>query len=381
VAAVLVTTGSVLTVAYTARWWWGLFADHVPFERDPTAGTANLHLHRPGTWFVAPAAVFSVAGLVLGLSSSWFGDQLARLAASLDPKAAEKHLPLWAGFNTAVLLSAIALGGGALLFRHGSRLERLVPRRLPSADLAYQRTYDGLLAYARRLTAVVQNGSLPVYGAVVFITLVALLATALVSGVSPGDREMVWADSPAQVGLAVLIGMLAIGTTLARRRFAAALLLGGAGTFLALIFLFWGAPDLALTQVLVETLALVVLLLVLRHLPDRFGRERHAGRQWIRVGIAVGTAVTITAFAWIAATSRTATGPAAEFAERSLPEGGGKNVVNVILVDFRATDTLGEIAVLALAAAGVANLVRAARRAQRLGTDPTEPALADKGTS
>jgi multicomponent Na+:H+ antiporter subunit A len=373
IATAFVTIGSILTVAYTARWWFGLFADRAPIDRERQPTTADHHFHAPNAWFVAPAALLSVACLVGGLASDWFGDRLAAIAGSLNPASAEKHLPLWAGFNTAVVLSAVALGGGALVFLAGRWIEARTPRRLPSADVIYQRAYDGLLSGASRLTAVVQNGSLPAYSGVVFLTLSALLIAAMALGAAPGDGSVVIADSPVQLALAVLIALLAIGVTMARRRFTAALLLGAAGTFLALIFLLWGAPDLALTQVLVETLALVVLLLVLRHLPDRFRPEAGWAPQWARVSIAATVGVLVTAFAWIASTSRIAPSAASEYADRALSEAGGKNVVNVILVDFRATDTLGEIAVLALAAAGVANLVRAARRAQRLGGDPTTP--------
>lgn len=382
-AALFVTAGSILTAAYTARWWFGLFADRAPLERveHPWPTGPDHHYHAPSPAFVAPAAVFAVACLVLGIGVGWFGDRLAELGASLNPAVAEKYLPLWAGVNTAVLLSAIALGGGIGLFLLGRRIDAWIPRRLPSADVIYQRAYDGLMSGAKRLTAVVQNGSLPAYAGIVFLTLAALLIAAFALGASPGSGDWVLADSPVQLGLAVLIALLALGVTMARRRFTAALLLGGAGTFLALIFLLFGAPDLALTQVLVETLALVVLLLVLRHLPDRFHRESAWAPPWARVAIAAGTGLLVTAFAWVAGTSRTHPSPADEFAQRALPEAGGKNVVNVILVDFRATDTLGEIAVLALAAVGVANLVRAARRAQRTGADPGEAVVLDEGAS
>ena len=148
-----------------------------------------------------------------------------------------------------------------------------------------------------------------------------------------------------------------------RRRFVAVLMLGTIGYGMAVIFLLQGAPDLALTQVLVETISLVVFLLVLRHLPEGYsvaarvgpsgaaGRHRgrrRGGRGRLRPGRR--------------GRARTDRPVADEIIERSYPDAGGDNVVNVILVDFRGIDTLGEITVLAIAAAGVANLVRAARR-------------------
>lgn len=359
-ATVLVTLGSVLTVAYTIRWWWGIFGDWSPVQRQ-----REPHHHAAGLGLVAPAGVFAALGLVLGVGSSWFGDRLAQLAASLNPKAAEKYLTLWAGFNTALVLSGVAVIGGVLVARTGRRLENWQPRHLPSGDRAYQATYDGLILAAKRVTRVVQSGSLPAYVGVVFLTLALVLAAALVNGGGGDDVDIVWADSALQVVLAVLVAVLAIGVTVVTRRFTAALLLGGAGTFQALIFLFWGAPDLALTQALVETLSLVVLLLVLRHLPERFSREGSWAPRGLRLSIAVGVGVLVTVFAWMAGTTRVGTPPNDQLGELAVPEAGGRNIVNVILVDFRAADTMGEIAVLGIAAVGVANLVRVARRPRR----------------
>ena len=359
-AVTMVTLGSVLTVAYTVRWWWGIFGDWAPVTRQ-----GEPHHHAPEAGLVAPAAVFAALGVVLGVGSSWFGDHLARLATSLEPKAAEKYLTLWAGVNTALVLSIVAVAGGVVVARFGPRLEHWQTPRTPTGDGVYQSLYDGLLHNAKRVTRLVQNGSLPAYVGVVFLTLALVLVVALANGGGGDDVDVVWADSALQVGLAVLVAVLAVGVTLVTRRFTAALLLGGAGTFQALIFLFWGAPDLALTQVLVETLALVVLLLVLRHLPERFSPEASWAPRGVRLGIAVGVGALVTVFAWMAGTTRVGQPPNEALGDLAVPEAGGRNIVNVILVDFRAADTLGEIAVLGIAAVGVANLVRAARRHRR----------------
>jgi multicomponent Na+:H+ antiporter subunit A len=373
-ATVLVTIGSILTVAYTIRWWWGIFGDWAPVTRESTP-----HHHAPELGLVAPAAVFAGLGLAFGVASAWFGDRLAELAASLDPKATEKYLTLWAGFNTALVLSGVAVAGGIVVARFGPRLDAWQPPPLPSGDRIYDATYNGLMRLAKQVTRIVQNGSLPAYVGVVFLTLSALLVTALLRGGGGGDVEVVWADSWLQVVLALLVAVLAIGVALAPRRFTAALLLGGAGTFQALIFLFWGAPDLALTQVLVETLALVVLLLVLRHLPERFSAEASWAPRGARVAIAATVGVLVTAFAWAAGTTRVGEPPNDVFNEFAVPEAGGRNIVNVILVDFRAADTLGEIAVLGIAAVGVANLVRAARRHRR-PVVPTDQLVSNEET-
>lgn len=373
-AAVIVTAGSILTVAYTARWWWGTFGDWAPAERVDTP-----HHHAPATGLWLTPAVFAVLGLLGGLAAPWFGDRLGELAASLDPKTVEKHLTLWAGVNTALVMSVIAVLGGAAITRASPWLEGRRTPRLPTGDGAYQALYDGLLRTAARVTRIVQNGSLPAYVGIVFLTVCAVMIAALAAGASPGDGDANWGGSVIQVALAVLVAILAIGVTISTRRFTAALLLGGAGTFQAFIFLLWGAPDLALTQGLVETLALVVLLLALRHLPERFDAEGSWAPRGARVAIAVAVGVLVTVFVGIVGTTRVGEPANDQFTELAVPEAGGRNIVNVILVDFRAADTLGEIAVLVIAAAGVANLVRAARR-QRTEPITTVGASSPGGT-
>ena len=123
-----------------------------------------------------------------------------------------------------------------------------------------------------------------------------------------------------------------------------------------------GAPDLALTQLLIDTLSVGIFVLVLRRLPDDFTQPAFRFGNGVRIIIAVAVGGLVTVLALTVTTVRTGTGAAAEFLARALPEGGGKNVVNVILTDFRALDTLGEVTVLAVAAIGVLSMVRMSRR-------------------
>jgi multicomponent Na+:H+ antiporter subunit A len=166
----------------------------------------------------------------------------------------------------------------------------------------------------------------------------------------------------------VLLGS-AIGAAAVRRRFSAALFLGTAGYAMAGLFVVQGAPDLALTQTAIETLSTVLFVLVLRRLPDRFERVRMPVIRGVRLLIATTVGVTVFAFAMFASAERgavdaatTSPSPSAQMVERAEPDGHGKNVVNVILVDFRGFDTLGEITVLAAAAIGAVALARAGRR-------------------
>jgi multicomponent Na+:H+ antiporter subunit A len=184
--------------------------------------------------------------------------------------------------------------------------------------------------------------------------------------------------------VAAAVVAAAAGAALAQRRFAAVLFLGGVGYGVAVLFLIQGAPDLALTQLLVETLTLVIFVLVLRHLPERFETNpwRLGGVSRMVVATAVG--VFVAAFSLVAAGARTEAPISQAYLDRALPDAGGRNVVNVILVDFRALDTLGEITVLGVAALGITSLLLARRESSpALATDqePGPEAAPPAGTA
>jgi multicomponent Na+:H+ antiporter subunit A len=154
----------------------------------------------------------------------------------------------------------------------------------------------------------------------------------------------------------------ALAASVVRRRFAAVVLLGAVGYGMGIVFVVQGAPDLALTQFAVETLSVVVFALVLRNLPDRFEPRTPAIATWIRVVVASIVAAGVFTLALVSSGAQLPRTVSPGIVERSLPEGNGRNVVNVVLVDVRGLDTLGEISVLAVAGVGVVALARARRR-------------------
>jgi multicomponent Na+:H+ antiporter subunit A len=160
---------------------------------------------------------------------------------------------------------------------------------------------------------------------------------------------------------AVLVALLMIGAfavTVARQPLSAVLTLGLVGLLVSFLFVDLRAPDLALTQLLIETASLILFLLVLRYLPP-FGRE--AMSWWIRcrdVGVSIMVGGLIVVLLLIANSDTLYPSIASYFLEHSLLLGGGRNVVNVIVVDFRGYDTMGEITVLAIAAIGVYALIK-----------------------
>lgn len=351
--------GNVLTAAYTARFLWGAFASKPAAH---THGCVGADVDRPEAGFVAPAGLLASGSLVAGLVPAAVSPLVVGGALALDAAVDPEPLYLWHGFNLALALSVLGIAAGLALFAGRARVARrqeLVALG-QGANAAYRRAIVGLNRVADLSTGTVQNGSLPVYLGVILLTLVLLPGSALVRLRDAGPWPA-FAESPLQVVVGLGVAAAALGVALVRRRFAAVLLLGGVGYGMALLFVVQGAPDLALTQLLIETLSLVVFVLVLRHLPERFEHRPWPLGRAVRLVTSLTVGVGVAVGAVVARNARTGGTVAQEYLARSLPEGEGRNVVNVILVDFRGIDTFGEITVLSVAAVGVAALVRAVR--------------------
>ncbi|NYI04312.1 hydrogen gas-evolving membrane-bound hydrogenase subunit E [Allostreptomyces psammosilenae] len=311
-----------------------------------------------GAWLVGPVVLLSAAGLALGLLTGAVDSFLAGYAAAF-PTPSPYHLALWHGWTLPLAVTALVLAGGVaghLLTARGRPAEGLA-----LADRAYRHTVTGANKAALRVTAAVQSGSLPRYLAIVLGTLAAALAATAVAVLATGDaaplRFHLW-DTPVQAVAAagIVVGCVLVVRT--DRRLTAVLLAGTVGYELALLFAVHGAPDLALTQFLVETVTLIAFVLVLRRLPRTFSRRPRATRA-ARLVLAAVAAALLTGTLAAGLNARRAPAVSAEFLARSEPEAHGKEVVNVILVDFRAFDTLGEISVLAVTSIGVASMVMA----------------------
>ena len=189
----------------------------------------------------------------------------------------------------------------------------------------------------------------------------------------PGWPDFV--DVPAHVPIAVLLIALALAAAIVHRRFSGALFLGMVGYTMAGLFIVQGAPDLALTQVAIETLTTVLFVLVLRRLPDHFETVTSVARRSVRVIVATVVGAVVFLFTLGVGPLDPPTDVSDTMIEQSVPEGDGRNVVNVILVDIRGLDTLGEITVLAGAAIGTVALARAGRRPGRADRAPAPVAL------
>ena len=344
---------SAFTVAYTLRFLWGAFADKPGV--DPST-------HRPATLLVTPAAALMLPTVIFGLADGWSTDLVRRAAGALDTKSAVYELILWPGFTSAFMLSMGAITAGAVLFAMRAPIEAVqsrVGRGRDAADL-FQDGLQGVLNGAAKIVGVIQPGSLPLYLAVTLIAVVAVpLAVIIDDARLPADR--VWAESPLQAAV-VVATMLAAGLlAFAQRRFAAVLLLGSIGLGSAALFVMQGAPDLALTQLLVETVSVAIYVFVLRHLPARFKAPPSSGANIVRASVAAFVGITVFVLTVTAVADRRAEPVDTELIARSYDEADGSNVVNVTLVDFRGFDTVGEALVLVVAAVGVVSIVTANR--------------------
>ena len=367
-----VAVGSALTVAYGLRLFWGAFASkrvpvpgtaaHPGPDGDGVAGDGFAEVSRPSIVLVAPAMVLALLGIAVAAVPG-VGDHLLSPYAQTVGRGEAGHLVLWAGLTPALGVTAAVLAAGVALFLARVRVERAQDRVRVGvdADRSYRRTMRRLDDLAADVTAFTQRGSLPFYLSAILAVLVALAGTALATGTRLPDTVRV-GDSLVQGAVALLVVTAAVLAARSRRRLKAVVLLGISGYGVALLFLLHGAPDLALTQVLVETISLVVFVLVLRRLPPYFSDRPLARSRWLRLAIALAVGGTVGAMALVAPGARIHAPQSVPFATEAPAFGGGNNIVNVVLVDIRAWDTMGEIAVLLVAATGVASLIFLRRR-------------------
>jgi multicomponent Na+:H+ antiporter subunit A len=372
--------GSILTFAYSARFMWGAFAVKPGVEATPFKPIKPAFLAAP-----ALLSLLTVAyGLWPGAVDGWTQPYAALFAGTAhggtDPDGgsaagAAGHLALWHGFTPALGLTALTFALGLAMF-YGrdavSRLQGLVPGWI-DADRAYQQTIGALDDAAVWVTGRTQRGSLFFYLSVILTVATVLPLTSLVLANRPLPEGLYFIDpnSPLQLVAGAGIVISALAAVRANKRFLAVLMVSVSGYGIALMLALQGAPDLALTQMLVETIILVAFVLAMRSLPAGL-RDRTGGKyRVIRIIIGAAFGITMVFVAIHALGARVALPVSLEFPKLAYEGGGGLNVVNVTLVDIRAWDTFGEISVLALAATGVASLIFVRGRGDRLQMSST----------
>ncbi len=346
--------GSALVVAAAGLAAWR------PFFGSRRAGAVSAHEAPPALW-VGPVLLAGVS-VAFGLAPDRLVVPLVEPAAgAIRGERTELVLGSWLGVSASLVQALLMLVAGAALYRlHDSALRLLAPFGWLGGwgpPRAYDALMAGIPAVATAQTRVLQHGVLGWYLVVTIATAVGVGAYALLTRGAP----LTWALEPIRAAeAAVALTMIggAVAVVRAQSLLVAIAALGSVGYGLAMVFLLFGGPDLALTQFAIETLAVLLFVLALRRLPQFRPLSSRAERRW-EGALAVAGGVFVTALV-LAATAAPHPTPLRDyFAEASLALAKGRNVVNVILVDFRAFDTLGEIVVLAAAALGVMALLRA----------------------
>lgn len=365
-----VVAGSVLSVAYSVRLLHALVRTPDSSDAHDSHDAHHVTSALMRSTLAAPVVVAAIVSLGFGFAASTVGSWLVSPSSALDVKAVSK-LALWPGINDALLISLVVIAIGAVIGWKAS-LENTAAQQ-SQGERVFDVVYDATIAGAKRITSVTQSGSLPIYvGVTLLLISLAPLSATFIDGVSP--LSALTSGTALEAVVSVIAIVLAIGVAVLRSRFTGAMFLGGVGYAIAVLFALRGAPDLAVTQLLVETLTIVVFLLALRVMARTKTRPVSRFPQMMRMCVAAVIGVAIPLFVLAVRGARTAPSASEEYFARSVDEAGGRNVVNVILVDFRGFDTMGEITVLAIAALGVANLVRAAERHRRAGASVKEVA-------
>ena len=344
------TLAGVFSVAYSLR-----FIHDVFFNGEPV-DLPHYPPHEPPRYMKVPVEILVFLCLLVGIVPAYTVAPLlaAAAAATLGGDVPSYSLSIWHGFNLPLLMSVIALLGGILVYVFRQPLFRWYAG-LPSVDakLVFENAVKQLVVAARWFTGLLENGSQQRYLALMIVASLTVVTVALgpLSSLQ-GPLQL----SPVDAVTGLSMGMLALSALITvvfhRKRLVALLMLSVVGLLVALAFVRFSAPDLALTQLSVEMVTMVLLMLALFFLPANTPGESSSLRG-LRDFILAGGFGTLVALLVFAVLTRPYDSISDFFIANSVPGGGGTNVVNVILVDFRGFDTLGEISVLAIAGMGI----------------------------
>lgn len=367
---VLATLGGLFSMAYSLR------LVHDVFFNGPARDLPVAHPHEPPWGMKAPVLLLVGVCIAVGLAPMLTAGPLVQVVSSavLNQPAPAFSLGLWHGLNLPLAMSGIAVAGGTALYfglQRGGRLHAYLPSGRGGSAI-FGGFFHAVFAAAGRITPLLENGSLQRYAAWMVATAVVLGALPFLSdaGAGLGADARPLLPAPA-VAIGVWLMLFVIGGMLVlqhHKRFTAVLLTGAVGLVASLSFVALSAPDLAMTQLSVDVVSTVLLLMGLALLPQFSPRESSPARRWRDAALALAAGAGVTWVTWLMLT-RNHESISWYFLETSLPLGGGSNLVNVILVDFRGYDTFGEITVLGIAAVGVLALLDG-MRTRREALDP-----------
>lgn len=320
-------------------------------------------LHLPSAFMWAPPLLLGLLSVAAGFAPFLLEGGIVHPALSaLGFADAHPHLKLWHGFNLVLLLSGVTLVCGTaiyLLVKPGKKLETALDRlKGISPESIFQSTARGFMQFSYRWTHFFQNGYLRYYIIMLLMVLLGLVATRLGGALSLDvNIDSLFTLSIYELGIAIILVLGITVTVFTPSRLAAVVAMGVVGYGICLFFVFYSAPDLAMTQFTIDTLTVILFVLVLYKLPRYLNLSdfRSRVRDWI-FATAFGAMISLIALSAISEKTNKATSE--YYSQNAYLLAKGKNIVNVILVDFRGTDTMGEIVVLSIAAIGVFSLLK-----------------------
>jgi len=342
-----------------------------PFAGKPNEAAKSSS--EAGASLLLGPVVLSVAGVIAGVLPGLFAGPLVGAAtAAVTGQAPEKALSSsFRMVNMGTLLStstlAILLGVGlyavrVMMRRSTSVLDRIEP--VASGPVVFQWLVNATLRAGAIQTRVLQNGSLNTYIRTTMLGFLGLVL-GLGAGRITGGLLMPTEEKPTFLGMTLVVMLMVSGVaaTVFRYRLASVAALGVAGVASALIFVYYGAPDVAMTQFAIETLTVLIFVLVFHHLPQftNYSGKLRKAADWA-ISLLFGGVMGV--LVMLAARTDMAPTVSGYFSDNAYPLAKGRNIVNVIIVDFRAADTLGELVVLGIAGVGVATLLSMRSRAR-----------------
>ena len=355
-SAIVATLAGIFAVAYSVRLVHGVFFDGPLGKQVP-----NKDAHEPPFGMRAPATLLAILCILVGLFPALLVENIVNSTARASTQVMDfegAHLALWHGFNMPLLMSLIASIGGLIFYfslAKGGKIREIdldpYLGRL-QGRVAFDLFLKSLLLNSRKFKRLTENGKLQSYILWIVIFSIAIVSLPFLGqGLTTGTRELTHAPALAIVLWLLLFSSCWMMLWFHHERIKAVLISGAIGLVVTMVFICFSAPDLALTQITVDVVTTVLLLMSLSLLPQLTPYESSVSRRWRDALIAIGGGLGIAWITWLILT-RDHNSISWFFMQQSIPLGGGTNVVNVILVDFRGFDTFGEITVLGIAGIG-----------------------------
>lgn len=379
IVAVLATVGTMFSAAYSFR-----YIAHVFLGPKRESYPHSPHDPGPGLW-LSPAFLVTLV-VVIGLFPATLAEGIVDVAAGAVTGGASGHvhLKLWHGINAPLMMSIVAILVGLLLIWTYARIRGVwdVARR-PEAKTMFDAVVRALTGLSRAVTDTLHDGTVTRYAAIFLLFTLGLGWLAWSGGATAApDRELLMGNPLTIVGWFCLVGSTACVVAFHRNRLMALVILGVVGLMISMMFNYLSAPDLALTQLSVEVVTIILLLLALNFMPRETPAEGAGLRQLRNVGLAAVGGLGVGGLMYAILSRNPVMESISQYhLDNSYSGGGGTNVVNVILVDFRGYDTFGEIIVLGIAAIVIFAITEAILdgpvRARLLNRKPPEPRAGD----